>query len=339
MALEEICFPNNIRNIRLSRGMRMTALAKKSGLSLSAMSKVEKGVRRLKQSQLMQLCGILGCKLSDIFIKADDSKASLWKSEMQRRLVENETSGLKVFGAGIRILRRGLGKTIAQAAKDAKMTLSVYHKIEIGQREVYEREIDNLAKALGKTVDGMFKAIAELYNSGALAKQIDKAEERVREALTVGKSATGSDIGASIYGATVYDSVRKNLVPVYGTPEGKNLSFAKSDENMIALPAKLKNGGSVYAVRAPANRLGAMFPANSYLFVSPSLMPSAGDLAVVFEEDFEKIKPGAKASARVVMLKEDKSGNLIGVLTNPEEKIQIKNPKNRLHKVVQVVLE
>jgi transcriptional regulator with XRE-family HTH domain len=339
MAWEEICFPNNIRNIRLSRGMRMTEVAKKSGLSLSAMSKVEKGVRRLKQGQLMQLCTILSCKLSDIFIKADDDKATKWKSEMQRRLVENETAGLKVFGSGIRILRRDANKTIAQAAKDAKMTLSVYHKIETGQREVYETEIENLAKAMGKSVETMFKAIADLYNSGALSKQIDKAEERVREALKVGKSASNSDIGAAIYGANVYDSVRKNLIPVYGMPNGKNIDFAKSDENMLQPPSKVKSGGGIYAIQVPSGRMGSMLPSNAYLYAVPGITPKVGDLAILFDEDYEKLAPNTHTSARVVMLKEEKNGSLVGIQVHPEEKIQIKNTKNRLHKVVQIICE
>ena len=41
MAQEEIIFPNNIRNIRLARGMKMTELARRSNLSLSAVSKIE----------------------------------------------------------------------------------------------------------------------------------------------------------------------------------------------------------------------------------------------------------------------------------------------------------
>ncbi len=339
MAWEEICFPNNLRNIRLSRGMRMTEVAKKSGLSLSAMSKVEKGVRRLKQSQLMQLCSILNCKLADIFIKADDEKATKWQSEMQRRLVENETAGLKVFGAGIRVLRREVNKTIAQAAADAKMTLSVYHKIETGQREVYENEIENLAKSMGKSVDEMFKAIAGLYNSGALSKQIDKAEERVREALKVGKSESNLDMCGAIYGATVYDSVRKNLIPIYGIADGKKLMFMKSDDNMLPPLPKIKSGSGVYAVQVPAGRLGPLFPQKSHLLVNPSIVPVAGDLAVLFDDDYENIASNVQKTARVVMLKEDKSGALIGVQSYPEEKIQIKNGKKRLHKIVHIVCE
>jgi len=39
MAQEEIIFPNNIRNIRAAKGMKMTELAKRANLSLSAVSK------------------------------------------------------------------------------------------------------------------------------------------------------------------------------------------------------------------------------------------------------------------------------------------------------------
>ena len=79
-------FPNNIRNIRLANGMKMTELARQSNLSLSAVSKIEKGVRRLNQKQLLNICNILGCKLSDIFIKESDDVAGQWQNEIKRRL-------------------------------------------------------------------------------------------------------------------------------------------------------------------------------------------------------------------------------------------------------------
>ena len=123
MAQEEIIFPNNIRNIRLAAGMKMTELARRSNLSLSAVSKIEKGVRRLNQKQLLNICNILGCKLSDIFIKDTDEVASKWQNEINRRMNDNEDGGLKVFGTGLRKIRQQSGKTIAQAAKDAGMTL------------------------------------------------------------------------------------------------------------------------------------------------------------------------------------------------------------------------
>ena len=88
MAQEEIIFPNNIRTIRLNNGMKMTELARKTGLSLSAVSKIEKGVRRLNQKQLLNICNILGCKLSDIFIKESDAVADKWQTEIKRRFFD-----------------------------------------------------------------------------------------------------------------------------------------------------------------------------------------------------------------------------------------------------------
>jgi len=164
MAQEEIIFPNNIRNIRLANGMKMTELAHRTGLSLSAVSKIEKGVRRLNQKQLLNICKILECKLSDIFIKESDAVADQWQNEIKRRLNDNEDSGLKVFGSGLRKIRQQTGKTIAQAAKEAGMTLSVYHKIEVGQREVYQNEIEPLAKSFALSVENMFDKIANMYN-------------------------------------------------------------------------------------------------------------------------------------------------------------------------------
>ena len=341
MAWEEIIFPNNIRNIRMSKGLRMTAVAKKSGLSLSAMSKVEKGVRRLNQKQLLTLCGILDCKLSDIFIKATDEVADSWQNEMQRRLEDNETGGLKIFGAGVRVLRKKAGKTIAQAAKDAKMTLSVYHKIEVGQRELYEDEISDLAKALGKTPDSMYKAIAELFEKGDLAKQISKVGEKVRSVLVPTSSSAGLDLSGEIYGAKIYDSARKKLVPVFGTPgdKDKDLVFNKTDEKMIVSPMNLETNMGVYAVIPNVKRLGNMFPARSYLFVDPEAIAQPGDLAVALNEDFDKIEPGTKTHARIVMVGEDAKGKLYGHIVGPDEKITVSNTGGRLHKVVQIVIE
>ena len=240
MAQEEIIFPNNIRNIRLANGMKMTELARQANLSLSAVSKIEKGVRRLNQKQLLNICNILGCKLSDIFIKESDDVAGQWQNEIKRRLNDNEDSGLKIFGSGLRKIRQQSGKTIAQAAKDAGMTLSVYHKIEVGQREIYQNEIEPLAKSFSCTVAEMFDKIATMYKSGELNKQINKVKERVKSVLIPGNPLSGIDMHSSLYGAKLYDSARKKLVPVFGVPAGKAIAFKKSDKTMIVAPMPLE---------------------------------------------------------------------------------------------------
>jgi len=335
MAQEEIIFPNNIRNIRASRGMRMTELARRANLSLSAVSKIEKGVRRLNQKQLLNVCSILGCKLSDLFIHETDQYADKWQNEIKRRLTDNEGSGLKIFGSGLRKIRQRADKTIAEAAKQAKMTLSVYHKIEVGQREVYENEIEPLAKAFGLTAAQMFDEIAKLYNSGELNEQISKVKKRVKSVLEPCNPESGLNMHCGLYGAQLYDNARKKLVPVFGTPSGKVIKFKKSDENMIVAPASVEGCCCVYAVKPNSKRLGGIIPESAYVFADTSKTPVVGDLAVFLEEDFNNINEDDTIDAQIAVVRKDSHGNIYGHISGPEEKITGKT----MHKVIMVMMQ
>ncbi|MBR2510937.1 MAG: transcriptional regulator [Alphaproteobacteria bacterium] len=335
MAQEEIIFPNNIRNIRLSKGMKMTELARQTGLSLSAVSKIEKGVRRLNQKQLLNICNILGCKLSDIFIKESDDVAGQWQNEIKRRMNDNEDNGLKVFGSGLRKIRQQKGKTIAQAAKDAGMTLSVYHKIEVGQREIYKNEIEPLAKSFAMGAEDLFGKIAELYKSGELTKHINKVKERVKSVLIPGSPISGMDIQGSVYGAKLYDSARKKLVPVFGTPAGKALSFKKSDKTMIVAPMTLEGRKGIYAVIPNTKRLGGFIPEKSYLFVDSTVPAQPGDMAVCFDADFDTLDSETTVSAQVVSVRQDSKGKVYGHISSPEEKITCQT----MHKIIMIIMD
>ncbi len=335
MAQEEIIFPNNIRNIRLAAGMKMTELARQSNLSLSAVSKIEKGVRRLNQKQLLNICNILGCKLSDIFIKESDDVANQWQNEIKRRMNDNEDSGLKIFGSGLRKIRQQTGKTIAQAAKDAGMTLSVYHKIEVGQREVYQNEIEPLAKSFAYSVDALFDKIATLYKSGDLNKQINKVKERVKSVLIPGNPLSGIDMHSSLYGAKLYDSARKKLVPVFGVPSGKAISFKKSDKTMIVAPLTLEGRQGIYAVVPNTKRMGGFIPEKSYVFADANIAPVVGDLAVCIDTDFNSLDSNDTATAQIVSVRADSKGKLYGQVSSPEEKIIGRT----MHKVIMIVME
>ena len=335
MAQEEIIFPNNIRNIRLANGMKMTELARQAGLSLSAVSKIEKGVRRLNQKQLLNICNILGCKLSDIFIKESDDVADQWQNEIKRRLNDNEDSGLKVFGSGLRKIRQIKGKTIAQAAKDAGMTLSVYHKIEVGQREIYVNEIEPLAKSFAMKAEEMFEKIANLYKSGELNKQINKVKERVKSVLEPGSPLSGIDMQGSLYGAKLYDSARKKLVPVFGTPTGKSIAFKKSDKTMIVAPENLEGRKGIYAVMPNAKRLGGFIPEKSYVFADALTPAKPGDLAVAIDTDFDSLENDVAANAHIVAVKQDSKGKVYGQLVSPDEKLSVPT----MHKVVMIVMD
>jgi len=335
MAQEEIIFPNNIRNIRASKGMRMTELARRANLSLSAVSKIEKGVRRLNQKQLLNVCSILGCKLSDLFIHETDKYADKWQSEIKRRLTDNEDSGLKVFGSGLRKIRQRADKTIAETAKLANMTLSVYHKLEVGQREVYENEIEPLANVFGYTSSQLFDEIARLYNAGELNKQMNKVKERVKAVLEPCNPASGLNMNCGLYGAQLYDNARKKLVPVFGTPSGKVIKFKKSDENMIVAPASLEGCCCVYAIEPNSKRLGGFVPENSYVFADASVAPSVGDLAVFIDDDFSSLNDNDVVSAHIGVVRKDTSGKLYGHISNPDEKITGKT----MHKVIMILMK
>ncbi|MDW2958336.1 MAG: helix-turn-helix transcriptional regulator [Alphaproteobacteria bacterium] len=335
MAQEEIIFPNNIRNIRLANGMKMTELARQAGLSLSAVSKIEKGVRRLNQKQLLNICNILGCKLSDIFIKESDDVAGQWQNEIKRRLNDNEDSGLKIFGSGLRKIRQQKGKTIAQAAKEAGMTLSVYHKIEVGQREIYKNEIEPLAKSFALGAEELFDKIANLYKSGELNKHISKVKERVKSVLEPGNPMSGIDMQGSLYGAKLYDSARKKLVPVFGTPSGKTIAFKKSDKTMIVAPMTLEGRQGIYAVIPNAKRLGGIIPEKSYVFADALTPAQPGDMAVAIDTDFDALDTETSINAQIVSVKQDSKGKVYGQISSPEEKVTAQT----MHKVVMIVME
>lgn len=335
MAQEEIIFPNNIRNIRLANSMKMTELARRAGLSLSAVSKIEKGVRRLNQKQLLNICNILGCKLSDIFIKESDDVANQWQSEIKRRMNDNENNGLKIFGSGLRKIRQQSGKTIAQAAKEAGMTLSVYHKIEVGQREIYENEIEPLAKSFAMGAEALFDKIANLYKSGELTKHINKVKERVQSVLEPGNPLSGIDMGGGLYGAKLYDSARKKLVPVYGTPSGKAIEFKKSDGTMIVAPMSLEGRQGIYAVMPNSKRLGGIIPEKSYVFADAMVPAQVGDLAVCMDTDFETLDSETSINVQIATVKQDAKGKIYGQVSSPEEKVYAQT----MHKVVMIVME
>ena len=335
MAQEEIIFPNNIRNLRAAKGMKMTELARRANLSLSAVSKIEKGVRRLNQKQLLNVCTILGCKLSDIFIHETDAVANQWQNEIKRRLTDNEGSGLKVFGSGLRKIRQRAEKTIAQTAKAAKMTLSVYHKIEVGQREVYENEIDLLANTFGYTADQLFEEIAKLYKAGELTKQINKVKERVKSVLEPGNPQSGLDVHGGLFGAQLYDNARKKLVPVFGMPDGKSIKLKKSDEHMIAAPSSLEGISDIYAVIPNSKRLGGFIPESAYVFVDANAKPVAGDLAICINADFANLTADDVIDVQIATVRQDSRGKLYGHISNPEEKIIAPI----MHKVIMIVMK
>ena len=160
--MEELIFPNQIRMYRRVRGRYMQELADFLGVSLSAVSKIEKGYRRIDQEQLVRIAEFLDCPLQEIFVNEASSQPDVvqaWRREQERRNRVNERSGLKMLGAGLRYIRGQKNLTLSDIADGAELTLSVYHRIEMGQREVSEDEFSRIARALGYTNEELQKQI------------------------------------------------------------------------------------------------------------------------------------------------------------------------------------
>ena len=169
--MEEIIFPNQIRMIRRTRGKTMKEIAGVLGVSLSAISKIEKGYRRIDEKQLAKISAFLNCPKESIFVYEKTSQPEVlqaWEKEQERRKQINEKSGLKTLGAGLRYLRGGKMLTLYDVAKGAGLTLSVYHRIEMGQREVTEDQFKKIAHALGFDPEELQIKIYELDMAGTL---------------------------------------------------------------------------------------------------------------------------------------------------------------------------
>ena len=118
---------------------------------------------------------VLDCSLQDLYVNEQNSQHDVvmaWKKEQERRQEINKSSGLKVLGAALRYIRNDKSLTLIEVAENADMTLSVYHRIEMGQREVSDKEYKSIAKALGMEVDTLKEEVKRLDAEGALEEII-----------------------------------------------------------------------------------------------------------------------------------------------------------------------
>lgn len=324
--MEEIIFPNQIRMHRRLHGMPMQELADRLGVSLSAVSKIEKGYRRLNQEQLIQVAELLDCSLQDLYVNEQNSQHDVvqaWKREQERRSKINQSAGLKTLGAGLRHIRTNKGLTLIEVAEHADMTLSVYHRIEMGQREVSEKEYRNIARALGTSSDKLKEDIAKLNEDGLLEDIIEHNDTRYKvlnnarySNLASISAESGEDIMVSLFGMSNADG---NIVIDRNSPLRE-----------IECPSKLQSRHGVYAVNLCTRRLGSLLSNRCVLFIDPNEIVSSGDIALYYLNDGE---------AKLLSIKEDENGQLYGIRWNPDERTNFTNSDmTKAHKVVMITL-
>ena len=308
-AMEEIVFPNQIRINRKMRGVSMQDLADRLGISLSAISKIEKGYRRLNQEQLILVAEVLDCSLQDLYVNEQNSQHDVvmaWKKEQERRQEINKSSGLKVLGAALRYI-----------------TLSVYHRIEMGQREVSDKEYKSIAKALGMEVDTLKEEVKRLDAEGALEEIIAHNDTKYK----VGNMGRP----ANEHSGNFVD-LEALKVPVFGISgaDGSIVVDRSSSSKEAVKPANLYDKRDIYGISLCTRRLGSILSNRAVMFIAPSEVASVGDIALYYKTEQQ---------AFVVSVREDETGQLYGLMWNPEERIYFSNDDfKKIHKVVDIAL-
>jgi transcriptional regulator with XRE-family HTH domain len=327
--MEEIIFPNKIRILRKLRGLSMQELAARLGVSLSAISKIEKGYRKINQEQIAAVADFLNCSMTDIFISEENDDRnflSMWKSEIERRRAQNKENGLKIFGAGLHCLRGSKNMTLMDIAEAAGLTLSVYHRIEIGQREIYGKELDAIAKALGMTSREVLARIYELKSDGALDRFMEADSD------PIDSIARMSDIIKTTESVHTPGGVVKfHKVFMYSrTLDDGNVMVEPEHRDYAVYPISERKTEGVYAIELSSRRLGNSIPMRSILFLDRNQAVRSGDMAaqVVREEE-------GKMEIRLISVREDIDGKFYAVSYNPDEKQALSGAElAKLHRVV-----
>lgn len=324
--MEEIVFPNQIRINRKMHGVSMQDLADRLGVSLSAISKIEKGYRRLNQEQLITVAEILDCSLQDLYVNEQNSQHEVvmaWKKEQERRQEINKNRGLKVLGAALRYIRNDKSLTLIEVAENAEMTLSVYHRIEMGQREVSEKEFRNIARALGMETEMLKSEITKLDEAGALEEIIIHNDTKYK-VNNINKAVVEHNAN--------YIDIEALKVPVFGISgnDGSIMVDRSVASKEATKPAVLLDKRDIYGVSLCTRRLGSILSNRAIMFVAPSEVASVGDIALYYKTEQE---------AFVVSVREDEAGQLYGLMWNPEERIYFSNDDfKKIHKVVDIAL-
>ncbi len=303
----------------------MQELADHLSVSLSAISKIEKGYRRVDQEQLVRVAEFLDCPLQDLFVNEQNSQQEVvqsWRREQERRNKINEKSGLKTLGAGLRQIRNEKNLTLIEVAESADMTLSVYHRIEMGQREVSDKEFKNIAKAINMAPEELKEQIKALEDKGMLEEIIQRNDAKYK-LLSTPRGAI------SAFGTANQDGIKISVYGVAGKDGDVIIEFGQETKK-VQRPPQLYSKKDAYAVNLCTRRLGSLLPTRSILFVDPQDVVSVGDIAIYYTSEKD---------AKIVSIREDENGKLYGLRWNPDERTDISNDDlSNLHKVVAIYL-
>lgn len=344
--MEVIVFPNNIRAVREARGIAMLELAKMVNMSLSSVSKIELGRRRLNNLQLEEFAKVLQADASQLVIEPGGGathRAALgdWAEEqlsVMRNAVEQGASATAEVAVTLRKKRKA---TLANVAEGIGLAVSSYHRVEMGVRLLSEEEKQKLAKfhrisatTLERQIrDTMVRHLEALEKGASPATLMPKGhrlvtQQRGRAADRLGivhrlqlqkaiKVVHSSPVPARTGEPGAEVTGRETVVPVYGEMrKGKFVVDREGDHATIPLPTALRPEGECFAVRNYSSRLGVFYRPQSTLYVDAGVPPGPGDVVIFVRKD-------KTADAAVVI---SKGLDTVLQLYGPEETIEFNDP-------------
>ena len=112
--------------------------------------------------------------------------------------------------------------------------------------------------------------------------------------------------------------------------EGSIVVDRSSSSKEAVKPANLYDKRDIYGVSLCTRRLGSILSNRAVMFIAPSEVASVGDIALYYKTEQQ---------AFVVSVREDETGQLYGLMWNPEERIYFSNDDfKKIHKVVDIAL-
>lgn len=302
----EIVFPNNIKTLRLSRGLTQEGLGRMltPPMVVSTVSKIENGERRLSNLQIANFADILGCSPDSIPIvtgrdRPDDVRR--WQDAQQVAIQQSVESGAAAIGYVLAQLRKKNGKTMQQVADAIGVTISVYHRIEMASRMVQEDEIKALAAFYKMPETRLIKLFERRTrdNREQMKKGVPPEELLPRFPRSLLKEdAKWGQLGALERYAMrrslrVVASGRRNLpLPVFGETrlnqaDGSRAFIIDRDSSIDQIRADelVQAREDCFLVRNYSNRLGFMMRVGALALVDPASTVGVGDIVFFVRRD------------------------------------------------------
>jgi transcriptional regulator with XRE-family HTH domain len=333
----EIVFPNNIRDLRVRRELTQAQLGRLMDppVGESTISKMESGERRLTNLQLANLATILACRPDEIPVVASRDPAPgvrRWQKAQQDAVRHSIESGAAATGYVLAQLRKKSGKTMQQVANAIGMTLSVYHRVEMGSRLIQADEIEAVAKFYGLGAGKLIGMLESRTHDNL--KELEKGVPPERLLPRTPRALLKEDARWGRLGALERYAIRRSIryvgpatkgtaLPVYGRVEtrkdgGRHFVIDRDVMvDQVRLDELLVPGEECFLVRNFSQRLGFLMRPGALAYVDPQTPTALGDIAFF-------LRRAGTADAAVVI--GDGLGPLRLKMYNPEEEIPIDDP-------------